>query len=145
MGNPIDFKPKKVDPRVELQRKLDAAPLEHAEALLVAFDVLEAAHEKGLLDLMHAAIASKNSVIGKVAEYAKEPVSIQAMRNLLILGRALGSIDPELLHETESRLSTEESPSLWRSIRRIFSRDGRNGIHRASILLAALGRTQSSK
>ncbi len=34
MANPIHFSPK-VDPQTELQRRLKAAPEEHAEALLV--------------------------------------------------------------------------------------------------------------
>ena len=47
MASPIEFKPQKVDPREELQRRLQAAPMEHAESILVALDVLEAALEKG--------------------------------------------------------------------------------------------------
>jgi hypothetical protein len=49
MANSIQFVPKAVDPKLELQRRLAAAPNEHAEALLVAFDLLEEAHRQGVL------------------------------------------------------------------------------------------------
>ena len=52
MANPLHFVPK-VDPKLELQRQLDAAPLENAEALLVAYDILKTAHANGTLDLVN--------------------------------------------------------------------------------------------
>ena len=36
MANPIAFKPNPVDPKLELEKRLSAAPMEHGEALLVA-------------------------------------------------------------------------------------------------------------
>ena len=36
--------------------------MEHAEALLVAWDVLQAAHDKGLLDILHGMIAAKDAI-----------------------------------------------------------------------------------
>ena len=70
MANPIHFTPKRVDPHKELQRRLQAAPEQHAEALLVLFDVIEEAHDQGLLDLLHGAVGSKNAIAAKLAYYA---------------------------------------------------------------------------
>ena len=97
MANPLVFEPKKVDPQRELQRRLEAAPREHAEALLVAFDILEEAHRQGLLDMVHGAVGSRDAILGKLAAYAREPVSIDALRNLLALGQMLGSVNPDVL------------------------------------------------
>jgi hypothetical protein len=52
MANPIAFKPITVDFKLDLQRRLEKAPSEHAAAMLQAWDVLEAAHEAGVLDLL---------------------------------------------------------------------------------------------
>jgi len=73
MANPLNFKPLTVDPRTELQRRVAEAPVIHAEALLVAWDVLQAAHDQGILDMMHGMIGAKDTITGKVAEYAKLP------------------------------------------------------------------------
>ena len=57
MAKPIAFKPITVDFKADLVRKLEKAPAEHAEALLLAYDVLEEAHKKGLLDLLHGVVS----------------------------------------------------------------------------------------
>lgn len=136
MANPIAFEPKPVDPKMELQRRLDAAPLEHAEALLAAYDLLEEAHNQGLLDLLHGAMGSKDAIMAKIAQYARQPVSTTAIRNLLALGELLGSIDPELLQPARPQ---QKPPSLWQIIRRMLSEDGRRGLGRLTALLTAMG------
>ena len=129
MANPIHFKPK-VDPQTELQRRLKAAPEEHAEALLVLFDVIEEAHNQGLLDLLHGAVGSKNAIAAKLAYYAKQPMSTQALRNLLVLGELLGSFDPAVLADTKNEVldRRKEPPSLWCLFRQAISADGRRGM-----------------
>jgi len=139
MASPISFQPKQVDPKLELQRRLEAAPLEHAESLLVAFDLLEEAHSQGLLDLLHGAIGSQNAILGKVAEYAKQPETTQAVRNLLVLGKLLASIDPEALKPAPQQ---ERTPSLWQIFKSMRKEDARRGLARVTSLLAALGRVR---
>jgi len=141
MANPIIELPRKVDPRQELERRLAAAPMEHAEAILVAFDLLEEAHSQGLLDMLHGAVGSKDAIFGKLAEYAREPVSTQAIRNLLILGKLLGSINPEELHRVTAPDEKKEPPSLWQIFKQMSSKDGRRGLGIAVTLLTSLGRS----
>ena len=130
MANPINFTPKRVDPRKELEHRLEAAPMEHAEALLVLFDVIEEAHDQGLLDLLHGAVGSKNAIAAKLAYYAKQPTSTQALRNLLILGELLGSFDPTVLAATKNEVldRRKDPPSLWSLFRQAASADGRRGM-----------------
>jgi uncharacterized protein YjgD (DUF1641 family) len=129
MANPIHFVPK-VDPQVELRRRLQAAPEQHAEALLVLFDVIEQAHDQGLLDALQGAIGSKNAIAGKLAYYAKQPLSTQAIRNLLIFGEILGSFDPTILADTKKDVFDhhQDPPSMWQLFRRAISADGRRGM-----------------
>ena len=141
MANPITELPRKVDPRQELERRLAAAPMQHAEAILVAFDLLEEAHDQGLLDMLLGAVGSKDAIFGKLAEYAREPVSTQALRNLLILGKLLGSIDPETLRSVAAPTQEKEPPSLWQIFKQIRSKDGRRGLSIAATVLTSLGRS----
>ncbi|MES2392476.1 MAG: DUF1641 domain-containing protein [Acidobacteriota bacterium] len=143
MAQPITFKPRPVDEKLELQRRVAEAPEEHAEALLGAWDLLQAAHEQGVLDLAQGLIGGRDAIAGKLAEAAKEPESIVALRNLIALGRLLGSVDPEMLQRVarEAKLAAvEEPPSLWQIFRRVASKDGRRGLAMAANLLTGFGR-----
>ncbi len=152
MANPIAFQVPAIDPRRELERRLAAAPQEHAEALLVAFDLLEEAHRQGVLDLLYGAVGSKNEIFAKIAEYVKEPVCTQAIRNGITVARLLGSIDPEVLLNVVESLTPpvdavqqlnprRKTPSLFTLVRRMNSEDSRRGLDVVTSLLAGLGRS----
>ena len=49
MAQPIPLELPPRDPRKELLDRLESAPLEHAEALLDVFDLLEELHQAGAL------------------------------------------------------------------------------------------------
>ncbi len=148
MANPITFKPAPVDPKHELQRRVDAAPVEHAEALLVAWDVLQAAHDKGLLDALHGMIDAKDTITGKVAEYAKLPEGVAAIRNLLAAAKILTAIDPEVVDRlsrsvVEAKQAHEKernAPGLWELKNRLTSEDGRRGLSLMTLILSGVGR-----
>src|ERR1700744_5449517 len=97
MANPLPFKLAIGDPHQELERRLAAAPREHAEALLVAWDMLQTAHDKGILDLAHGLIGGRDVIATELAAAAKRPESINAIRNLIAMARVLGSLDPGTL------------------------------------------------
>jgi hypothetical protein len=75
---------------------LDRAPLEHAEALLAGYEVLQGLHDQGVLELLRGLLGSGGKVLETVAEAARAPESVRAIRNLIILGKTLGEIDPDL-------------------------------------------------
>ncbi len=145
MANPIAFTPRPVDPRDGLRKKLDAAPLEHAEALLVAYDVIQAAHDEGILDLLHGMVKHKNTVFEHLAEAAKMQESVDALRNVISLGKMLGSIEPETMSCLTASLSSSSNPkeeaplSLVGLFRRVTSVEGRRGLTIMVKLLVALG------
>jgi uncharacterized protein YjgD (DUF1641 family) len=153
MANPISFTPKAVDPKFELQRRLAAAPNEHAEALLVAFDLLEEAHRQGVLDALQGAIGAKDTIVGIIAKYSAEPLSVNAIRNLMVLGKILGTLDPEPLSQLskemaaaiESHKREQEPPSLWELFKRATSPDARRGLSFMTLMLSALGRSMKAK
>jgi uncharacterized protein YjgD (DUF1641 family) len=145
MANPIEFKPAPYDPKLGLMKRLEAAPQEHAEALLVAYDLLQAAHDEGILDALHGMVHAKNEIAGHIAEGASMQESIDAMRNLVSAGKILGSIEPETMSCIAAAMSTATKPapdeplSMWGLFKRISSREGRRGLTMMAELLVALG------
>ena len=148
MANPIHFVVR-VDPKLELQRQLDAAPIEHAESLLVCYDILKTAHSNGTLDLINGLIGGRDIVAGKLAEYAKLPGGVAAIRNLLAAGKILMALDPDTLSNLSNSIvsatgehkAEQRAPSLWQLARRATSEDSRRGLSFMTLLLGAVGKS----
>ncbi|SNT09469.1 Uncharacterized conserved protein YjgD, DUF1641 family [Granulicella rosea] len=148
MANPIPFKPAPVDPKHELNRRLNAAPTEHAEALLVAYDLLQSAHDQGLLDLVNGMVGKKDFIAEKIAFYAKQPEGIAAIRNLLNAVKLLTQLDPETLeHLTRAVESAaaehkaeQKPPSLWQIAKRATSEDSRRAMSFMTLVLGHIGK-----
>lgn len=149
MANPIAFKPKPVDPHLELERRLDAAPREHAEALLVVYDILQAAHDNGLLDTAHGLISARDTILGKLAEYGKTPEGEAGIRNILAAAKILGALDPEILDRlsrsivsaSQEHQQEQKPPGLWQLFKRANSEDSRRGLSFFTLLLSGFGRS----
>jgi uncharacterized protein YjgD (DUF1641 family) len=152
MAKPIAFKPVTVDFRADLQRRLEKAPDEHAEALLAAYNVLEAAYDEGLLDILHGMIASKDTIITTLSRYAKQPEGIAGIRNLLTAAKILTELDPEVLDHvskvmasaTEEHKREQKPPSLFQLAKRATSEDSRRGLSFMTMVLSGLGRSLKS-
>jgi uncharacterized protein YjgD (DUF1641 family) len=149
MARPIEFKPITVDFKADLQKRLEKAPDEHAAALLAAYDVLEAAYDEGLLDILHGMIASKDTIITTLSRYAKEPEGVTGIRNLLTAAKILTELDPEVLDHiskamasaTEEHKQEQIPPSLFQLARRATSEDSRRGLSFMTLILSSLGKS----
>ena len=147
MAHPITFVPQPVDPHVELMRKVEAAPREHAEALLAAWDTLQTAHDQGILDLLQGLIGGRDVIAGKLASALVQEESINAVRNLIALGRIVAALDPEVLHRLAKAMDqglqgpkpNGATPSMFRILRQATSPAGKRGLSFAVQLLVALG------
>lgn len=130
------------DAREDLKRKIDAAPAEHADAILSAYRLLEEAHESGTLELLRGALAAQDSIINHVVGMVSQPEMVNGLRNLIVLGKILGNI-----HQTVETVTAGEGkrkrrhapPSLFTLISQMNTPDARRGIEVAAGLLAALG------
>ena len=150
MAVPLNFKPPPVDPHLELQRRLAAARQEHAEALLVAYDILQTAHDKGILDTVHGLVSARDKIAGKLAELAHTPEGETGARNLLESAKLFASIDPSFLEHLNHAVANaslqhqqeQTSPSLWQIFKRVTSEDGRRGLSFMTLLLTSLGRAR---
>jgi uncharacterized protein YjgD (DUF1641 family) len=97
MARPISLELPPRDPRQELRKRLDEAPIEHAEALLDSWELLQQLHNHGVLELLRGALGASDKLIETAVDAIKSDESVRAMRNALILGKMLGSINPEVL------------------------------------------------
>ena len=136
MAEPIrSYKPQR-NMREELRRKVESAPLDHAEALLAAYELLQEAQDHGVLDTLRGAIGAGETFIGKASEYANTPEGIRLMRNLLAMTRMLGELDPALLDAAAKALSrshrkageTAQPPSLLQTLQRLAGPDSRRAL-----------------
>jgi len=148
MAQQITFKPEPVDPQKELMRRVETAPREHAEALLAAWDLLQTAHDQGVLDLAHGLIGGRDAIAAKLAEAANTPDGINVLRNLIALGRIVASIDPDMLYKVSRALdrnpprvrsAEEKPPSLLALFRQFRAEDTRRGLAYGLDFLAAIG------
>ena len=149
MARPIPFEVPRRDPREELQSRLENAPAEHAEAVLAAYEVLQGLHDRGVLELLRGALGAGDRVLEQAVAAAKTPEAIRAVRNLLLLARTLGEIEPELLSDLTRAIpkalvqaNAEESrpPGLLKLIGTFWNRDFRRGLAAFIDLLAVFGR-----
>lgn len=148
MANPLKFTAVH-DPKKELQHQLDSAPIEHAEALMVCYQLIQTAHDNGTLELLKGLLGGRDVIAGKLAEYAKLPGGVAAIRNLLAAGKVLMALDPEtldgisrsLVSATEQHKAEVKPPSLWQLGKRATSEDSRRGLSFMTLLLGAVGKS----
>lgn len=89
---PLNLPPR--DPKQELLQRLEAAPAEHAAALLDGYELLQQLHERGIFTLIRGALTASDKLIETAAAGANTEESIRAIRNAILLAKLLGSIDP---------------------------------------------------
>lgn len=144
---PLDLPPR--DPREELRRRLQNAPLEHAEALLAGYEVLQTLHDRGGLELLRDLLGSADQVMQTAVDAARTPSALRALRNLAILAKMLGEIEPEELAGfagaipeavRATKQTTQEPPGLLALMGQLRRKDIRRGIAAANSLLETWGR-----
>jgi uncharacterized protein YjgD (DUF1641 family) len=154
MAQPIPLHLAPRDPRENLNSRLEQAPQEHAEAVLAAYEVLQGLHDRGVLDLMRGTLGGSEKILEQVVAVASGPESIRATRNLLLLVRALGEIDPALLSDLTRAIpkalvqaNAEESrpPGLFKLMSTFWNADFRRGLAVFNDLLVAFGRNLTEK
>lgn len=97
MARPIAFEVTPYDPREALRKRLEAAPIEHAEALLESYELLQQLHESGTLRVLTGMLGAGSQIIGTAVDAARSGQAICAARNAIVLGKMLTSINPEIL------------------------------------------------
>jgi len=152
MAKPIELMPTPRNARDELKRRLDEAPLEHAEAVLAGYEVLQQLHESGTLDVLRGLLGAGDQVVRHAVGLAIQPEAVDALRNLLVLSKVLSSVNPDVLHrvlsgvpEALAQKPEEDPPSLFAIFRRMSSKESRRSQAVIVKVLESMGRGLGSK
>ena len=150
MAKAVDFReftPR--NSRDDLIRRVEKAPVEHAEAMLAAYDLLQRLYEKGIIDLLGGLLSTGDTVVERLADVVSSKEAMSAIRMVLVLGNVLTSINPDELHAVISSASKDAPPSLISIGKQAASEDARRGmavtVGLLSVLGAALNPGQASK
>jgi uncharacterized protein YjgD (DUF1641 family) len=148
MARPIGAELPVRNPRAELRSRMETAPAEHAEAILAMFEVLQGLHDRGLLELMRGALGSGDKLLEIAVGAGDSPEAVRGLRNLLLLVKMLGEIDPgalRLFTETvppalQAAARQSEPVGLWRLLMGFRKKDARRGLAAMQAALQTLGR-----
>ena len=141
------------NPADVLRAKLDAAPQEHAAAMLAAYDLLQELHDRGLLDLARGGLAAGGDLLEMIVASFNAPEPVRAIRNLLFWLGILGRIEPEwfrgIFQAIPDALAVataqrDEPVGLWKILRRARSKDSLRGLTAAVDFLESFGRHLNS-
>ena len=148
MGQPIPFHAAPFDSRDALRVRVEQAPEKHAEAILAAYDLLQALHDRGLLDTVSSAIRASDELLAQIVDDVNTPQAIRALRNLVFWQKILGSIEPKwfkgLFQAIPDGLATataerDQPVGVWRLMRRALSKDSLRGLAAAIDFLESFG------
>jgi uncharacterized protein YjgD (DUF1641 family) len=150
MARPIPVELPNRDPQEELRFRLERAPNEHAAALVAGLDLLQALYDQGVLELLRGVLGGGNKILEIVVDASKTPEAIRGIRNLVIMTKIVGSIDPESLKKLAeavpdvlvgaAKAQESASPGLWETLRMLRNKNLRRGVAVANNVLEALGR-----
>jgi uncharacterized protein YjgD (DUF1641 family) len=154
MAQPIPLHLAPRDPREQFSSRLQQAPLDHAEAVLAAYEVLQGLHDRGVLELMRGTLGGGNKILEQVVAVASSPESIRATRNLLLLLTTLGEIDPVLLSDltraipralVQAHVEQRKPPGLVKLLSTFWNKDFRRGLAAFNDLIVAFGKNLTEK
>jgi uncharacterized protein YjgD (DUF1641 family) len=148
MARPIPLELAPRDPREELLVRLQQAPVAHAEALLDSYELLQQLHDHGVFELLRGALSASDKLIETAVDAAKSDESVRAIRNAIILGKMLASINPEVLQSVAlavgetlgpSKKPVVEPPGIFSLLIRFRNKEVRRSIALMSLFLEKLG------
>jgi uncharacterized protein YjgD (DUF1641 family) len=147
MAVPIPIIPDTPESKNEIAVRLENARISHAKAILSAYELLEQLQNSRILDLLRGALDAGDTLVTKMATATASPDSINAVRNLISMGRILSSIDPDVLHSLADELTKQPPkqkpappPSLWTAVKIFMSADSRRALVGGAAFLQAFGR-----
>jgi uncharacterized protein YjgD (DUF1641 family) len=149
MARPIPLELPPHDEHAERMAQLDAARVRHADAILAGYEVLQGLHDQGVLDLLRGVLGARDSIVELAARTASTPESVRAMRNLVLLVQALGTIDPAVLADLTRAVPAAfvreppkdaEPPGLLGLVRILLGRDFRRWLAAMMALGVSFGR-----
>jgi uncharacterized protein YjgD (DUF1641 family) len=145
MAIAVDFRRyEPVDSRDDLLRKVKAAPAQHAEAILAAYEVLEKLHEKDVLSTLNGLLGAKDIVVDRLADVVSSAEIVNLLRLALIAGNMVKQLNPDDLHGILQE-AAGKPPGFFQIVRRMTSKDARRALGAFGSLLNVLGAALGNK
>jgi uncharacterized protein YjgD (DUF1641 family) len=139
MAVAVDFRSfTPVDARVDLIKKVEGAPVEHAKAVLSAYELLQQLHEKGILELLTGLLTAGETVVNHVVGIISAPQAVTGTRLALMMLNMLGSIDADKMSAALAA-GSKELPSLLTMGKQATSKEARRAMAVGLGLLTAFG------
>lgn len=154
MAKPIALEIVPRDPRKELISRLESAPVEHAEAILSAYELLQNLHDQRVLELLRGLVGSEGKVLKIITDAANQPEAIRGIRNLVILAKTLGDVDPGILKSIaeavpealqRAKAKAPNPPGLWALYKQFRRKDSRRGLLLVNNLLETWGKNLAAE
>ena len=149
MARPIPFEQSLLDPKAPLRERLERAPVEHVEALLDTYELLQDLRDAHVFELLHGVLKKGDKAVELAVNAVKEPDTLRGLANLIVLSKMLSSIDPALLHgvaaavqETVETTHHQEAepPGLFALLQQLRHKETRRALGLMTRFLGALGR-----
>lgn len=150
MAQPIFFHPNAAPVSAVAEERLRNAPEEHAEALLSAYAILQGLHDQRILDILRGALGSRDKLLQIAVDSANAPASVSSIRNLIILGKLVGTFDPQVLNGMAHAIpegmaaGTGKPLGIWDMLKKLFSEDTRRAVSVLVCLLESMGKALKS-
>ena len=135
-----------IDPREELQKRIQDAPISHANAVLSAYELMQQLHDHRNARCTAWRDRPGRRAGGHVVSLVSAPESITALRSVILIGKVLGSINPDVFHavfgeiQQATQVPGAKPPSLFAPGRRIASPDMRRGLAAAVSVMEVVDR-----
>lgn len=124
------------------------SPEEHAESMLDASAILQLLRDKGVLEIIKDALGSMEKVMEVITETLEREDVVRTVRNITVLIKILGSIEPDTLENVMKSLSSathgtaaQKPPGLLHLLSQLSSGDTRRALEPIAAALQALGRS----
>ena len=149
MAKPIPLELPPRDKRQEMLSRLESAPVEHAEAILAGYEVLQGLYDAGVLEFLRGLLGLGDKVLGTAVDSTRAPESVRIIRNLILLRKMLSEIDPEqfegfveALPEAlqKAKEKGEQTPGILSTLNQFRNTDLLRGISVINTLLETWGR-----
>jgi uncharacterized protein YjgD (DUF1641 family) len=121
MAAPVAFRTfTPADERDDLMRRIEAAPREHAEAILEAYALLERLHSAKLLATANGLLSAGDTLVDRLTNVVSSHQAVTLLQIGLILGDVVTSLDATRVQKVvaETKAAT---PSWFSLLRRMFS------------------------
>jgi uncharacterized protein YjgD (DUF1641 family) len=113
-------------------------------------EVLQGLHDRGILAALKGALGASDIVLESAVDVVNTPEGIRTMRNLLLLAKLVGNIEPELLGGivaavpealNKGAAAQPNPPGLLSLAQKFGSKESRRGLAAAADILESVGRS----